>query len=425
MRIMSDYPNIRFTGFSDAWEQRKLGNLVSFSKGSGYSKGDLKEEGTPIILYGRLYTKYETIISEVDTFVDEKKGSVYSKGGEVIVPASGETAEDISIASVVEKSGVLLGGDLNVISPPDDLDSAFLAISISNGKPHYDMAKMAQGKSVVHLHNTDLAKIDLPYPSYEEQCRISGFFSDLDNLITLHQRKCDETKELKKYLLQNMFPKKGETVPKIRFSGFTDAWEQRKLDDVMECVTDYVAAGSFADIKNNVTYKSEPDYAQLVRTVDLKKEFANTDSVFVDKNAFEYLWRVNLNEECIVLPNIGANIGEVYYVTPSDLPYDNNVLGPNAILLKTKEDTYFQFTLLGTDDFQTQLFENVASSGQPKFNKTELKRTLLSVPSIEEQHRIGVFFKNIDTLITLHQRKCDELKEVKRFMLQNMFPAKG
>ena len=122
-------PKLRFPGFTGDWEQRKLGDMVSFSKGSGYSKGDLKEIGTPIILYGRLYTKYETVISEVDTFVDEKKGSVFSKGGEVIVPASGETAEDISIASVVEKSGVLIGGDLNIITPPDELDSAFLAIN--------------------------------------------------------------------------------------------------------------------------------------------------------------------------------------------------------------------------------------------------------------------------------------------------------
>ena len=182
-------PEIRFAGFTDAWEQRKLGEMVQFSKGSGYSKSDLKESGTPIILYGRLYTKYETVISDVDTFADEKAGSVYSRGGEVIVPASGETAEDISIASVVEKSGVLLGGDLNIITPPTDLDSAFLAISISNGKPHNDMAKMAQGKSVVHLHNTDLEKIDLPFPSHAEQVKISAYFKCIDTLITLHQRK--------------------------------------------------------------------------------------------------------------------------------------------------------------------------------------------------------------------------------------------
>ena len=166
-----------------------MGELVSFSKGSGYSKGDLKENGTPIILYGRLYTKYETVISEVDTFVDAKENSVYSKGGEVIVPGSGETAEDISIASVVKKSGVLLGGDLNIITPPKDIDAAFLAISISSGKSHNDMAKMAQGKSVVHLHNSDLAKIDFSYPSYQEQCKISRSFSQIDHLITLHQRE--------------------------------------------------------------------------------------------------------------------------------------------------------------------------------------------------------------------------------------------
>ena len=185
----SNVPEIRFRGFTDPWEQRKLGELVQFSKGAGYSKGDLKESGTPIILYGRLYTKYETVIADVDTFADAKNGSVYSRGGEVIVPASGETAEDISIASVVEKQGILLGGDLNIITPPADLDSAFLAISISNGKPHEDMSKMAQGKSVVHLHNTDLEKIDMTYPSHEEQTQISDLFRRIDNLITLHQRK--------------------------------------------------------------------------------------------------------------------------------------------------------------------------------------------------------------------------------------------
>ena len=191
----------------------------------------------------------------------------------------------------------------------------------------------------------------------------------------------------------------------------------------MSCVTDYVAAGSFADIKNNVTYLTEPDYAQLVRTVDLKKKFANTDYVFVDKNAFDYLWRVNLNEDCIVLPNIGANIGEVYYVEPSELPQENNVLGPNAILLKTEEEKYFVFTSLTTDDFQRQLFENVGSSGQPKFNKTELKNISLWLPSVEEQKKIGDTLRNLDHLITLHQR--DETKKLKKFMLQKMFPKNG
>lgn len=219
--------------------------------------------------------------------------------------------------------------------------------------------------------------------------------------------------------------KKERRVPKLRFPGFTDEWEQRKLNDVMNCVTDYVAAGSFADIRNNVIYYDKSSYAQLVRTVDLKKQFANSDFVYVDKNAFEYLWRVNLNEECIILPNIGANIGEVYYIKPSELPHDNNVLGPNAILLKTNEDNYFVYTSLMTENFQTQLFENVGSSGQPKFNKTELKMINMTLPSIREQERIGAYFSMLDNLITLHLRKCDETKALKKYMLQKMLPKNG
>ena len=147
-------PVLRFSGFTDAWEQRKLEMLASFSKGTGYSKNDILPSGTPIILYGRLYTKYETNISIVDTFAEAKAGSVYSRGGEVVVPASGETAEDISIAAVVESQGVILGGDLNIIAPSKDLNPTFLALTITYGNAHNDLSRFAQGKSVVHLHNS-------------------------------------------------------------------------------------------------------------------------------------------------------------------------------------------------------------------------------------------------------------------------------
>lgn len=198
-------PEIRFDGFTYDWEQRKLGDVAEFSKGNGYSKGDLIESGTPIILYGRLYTKYETIISEVDTYVEAKEGSVYSKGGEVIVPASGETAEDIARAATVDKSGILLGGDLNVVMPNKDINPAFLAISISNGNSQRELSKKAQGKSVVHIHNEEIRNLVIPFPNKVEQNKIVAYFANLDHLITLHQRKCDELKKMKKYMLQNMF----------------------------------------------------------------------------------------------------------------------------------------------------------------------------------------------------------------------------
>ena len=198
-------PEIRFAGFTDAWEQRKLDDVAEFSKGSGYSKGDLIEVGTPIILYGRLYTKYETSISDVDTYVEAKEGSVYSKGGEVIVPASGETAEDIARAATVDKSGILLGGDLNVVMPSKDINSAFMAISISNGNSQRELAKKAQGKSVVHIHNEEIRNLIVPFPNKVEQDKIVDYFTSLDHLITLHQHKCEQLQNMKKFMLQNMF----------------------------------------------------------------------------------------------------------------------------------------------------------------------------------------------------------------------------
>ncbi len=201
----SKVPEIRFKGFIDDWEQRKLGDIAEFSKGSGYSKGDLIESGTPIILYGRLYTKYETSISEVDTYVEAKDGSVYTKGGEVIVPASGETAEDIARAATVDKSGVILGGDINVVSPNEDINSAFLAISISHGNSQRELAKKAQGKSVVHIHNEEIKNLVVPFPAKVEQNKIVEYFSNFDNLITLHQRKIKKLQDAKKAFLTKMF----------------------------------------------------------------------------------------------------------------------------------------------------------------------------------------------------------------------------
>ena len=201
----SSYPEIRFKGFTDPWEQRKAIDIADYSKGNGYSKGDLTDSGTPIILYGRLYTKYQFAISEVDTFAVPRNGAVYSQGNEVIVPASGETAEDIARASAVEKSGVLLGGDLNILRPFDFINPLFLALAISNGEPQKELAKKAQGKSVVHIHNTDIQEVTIAYPSRTEQDRIVSVFCQLDHLITLHQRELEKLQSIKKALLEKMF----------------------------------------------------------------------------------------------------------------------------------------------------------------------------------------------------------------------------
>ena len=186
-------PEIRFEGFTDPWEQRKLGELCTFSKGHGYSKADIRDAGTPLILYGRLYTQYESRIEEVDTFTVEQDGSILSRGNEIIVPASGETAEDIAVASSVRRSGIILGGDLNVVTPTGKLDPDYTALAITYSKAHDDLAKRAQGKSVVHVHGNDIAEVEISYPSESEQKRISSVVLNLDSLITLHQREPPHT----------------------------------------------------------------------------------------------------------------------------------------------------------------------------------------------------------------------------------------
>ena len=274
------------------------------------------------------------------------------------------------------------------------------------------------GGTRTRLYYKNLCQYTTAFPPLKEQQKIANILSAQDKVIECYEKKIEQLKRMKKYYLQNMFPKRGETVPKIRFKGFTDPWKQRELGECMETVTDYVAAGSFADIADHVQYKNSPDFAQLIRTADLKHEFRNIDYVYVDKDAFDYLWRVNLNEECIVLPNIGANIGEVYYIEPLSLPFKSNVLGPNAILLKTKDSTKFMFTLLQADDFQNKLYISIASSGQPKFNKTELKSIKILMPRPDEQEQIGAYFSKLDHLIALHQRTLEEEKKKKKALQQ-------
>ena len=198
-------PEIRFKGFSGEWVEVTLGEYAIFTKGQGYSKSDLSESGTPIILYGRLYTKYQTVISQVDTFAIEKSKSLKSVGNEVIVPASGESSEDIARASAVCESGVILGGDLNIIYPNDEINPVFLALVISNGYPQKALASKAQGKSVVHIRNRDLAALLFTMPKEEEQTAIGNYFQKLDVLINPHQQQSIKLTNIKQACLSKMF----------------------------------------------------------------------------------------------------------------------------------------------------------------------------------------------------------------------------
>ena len=199
-------PRVRFKGFQGEWKEVKLSSIAIFSKGQGYSKSDLRENGHPIILYGRMYTKYQFAINEVDTFSNLKGAYVLSEGNEIIMPASGETPEDIACASAVLAKGIILGGDLNIVRfDLKKYSTPFLALTITYSKTHYDLSKCAQGKSVVHLHNEAISKTAVSIPSLPEQRAIASYFTALDAQITLHRERLEKLKQIKAACLEKMF----------------------------------------------------------------------------------------------------------------------------------------------------------------------------------------------------------------------------
>ena len=401
-------PALRFKGFTDPWEQRKLGEIAVFSKGVGYSKNDLCEEGTPIILYGRLYTKYETCIFDVNTFVKEKAGGVYSKGGEVIVPASGETAEDISIASVVVKPGILLGGDLNIVSPTAEYDSAFLALTISSGATHKYLSSLAQGKSVVHLHNADIQSVSAKFPTKREQEKIHLLFGKIDTLITLHQRKYEKLVNIKKSMLDKMFPKNGASVPEIRFKGFTDPWEQRKLGDAFE----------------RVVRKNTNNESRLPLTISAQDGLVDQITYFNNRVASRDVSNYYLVYNGEFAYNKSTSDGYPFGAVKRLDWYEKGVLSTLYIVFALKhpekDDSDFMTVFYDTDRWHRGVAERAAEGarnhGLLNISADDFFDIDTTMPEDKvEQEKIGRLLKKLDTLITLHQREhIKPILEVKR-----------
>lgn len=404
-------PEIRFEGFTDPWEQRKLGELCIISKGHGYSKADIRDAGIPLILYGRLYTQYESRIENVDTFAVEQEGSLLSKGNEVIVPASGETAEDIAVASSVRRSGIIFGGDLNVVTPVSKLDPDYIALAITYSKAHDDLAKRAQGKSVVHVHGNDIAEVEIPYPSESEQKRISTVVLSLDSLITLHQRKYDKLCTVKKSMLDKMFPKPGETEPEIRFEGFTDPWEQRKLNEYLETSREKNESCHFG--KDDVLSVSG-DYG-IVNQIEFQgRSYAGTSVAnygVVHKGDVVYTKSpLRINPYGIIKTNRGndgivSTLYAVYHPTEKTHPDFVQV--------------YFEQNAR-MNNYMAPLVSKGAKNDMKVSAENALKGAV-TFPGIKEQEVIASYFSQLDDLITLHQRKLELLRNIKKSLLDRMF----
>ena len=416
-------PQLRFAGFDDTWEQRKAVDIADYSKGNGYSKSDLTENGTPIILYGRLYTKYQFAIDEVDTFATPKDGSIYSQGKEVIIPASGETAEDIARASAVEKSGILLGGDLNILRPFNFINPLFLALTISNGEPQKELAKKAQGKSVVHIHNSDIQEVTVSFPTRAEQDRIVAVFRSLDNLITLHQRKYDKLTNVKKSMLEKMFPKNGSNVPEIRFKGFSDTWEQRKFDEVFDCT-----------IPNNTLSRAELNYESgSVRNIhygDILIKYGSVVDVQNDEIPFatgkssDDFKGALLQDGDIIIADTAEDETTGKACEIGNSQGLDVVSGLHTMVCRPRNKMALGYLgyYLNSDAYHHQLLPLMQGIKVLSLSRTNVQKTMVCYPkSKAEQQLIADCFRNLDNLITLHQRELEKLKNLKKACLEKMF----
>ena len=401
-------PKLRFPGFADPWEQRKALHLASYSKGKGYSKDDLTESGTPVILYGRLYTKYESVIEEVDTFVDASNDGIYSHGDEVIVPASGETAEDIARASAVAQPGVLLGGDLNILRPNKSITSLFMALSLSNGTAQKELSKRAQGKSVVHVHNSDIQDVTISYPTIDEQTQIGAFFRSLDSLITLHQRKLDHLKEMKKGLLQKMFPKNGESIPELRFPGFADPWEQRKLGEIAEIV-----GGGTPNTSVEEYWVGDIDWYTPAELGD--RRYVDSSLRKITQAGYDNSSARMLPANRTILFTSRAGIGNTAILCSSACTNQ----GFQSLVVGDSADVDFIYSL--SDDIKRKAEIKASGSTFLEISGKRLTEIEVLAPALVEQVQIGSFFRQLDSLIALHQRKLDHLKQMKKGLLQQMF----
>jgi len=389
-------PKIRFKGFTDDWEQRKLGDVFK-----EYSEKHHEELPALTIVQGG-----GTIFrEESDRSLQYDKSNL--SGYKMV------KKDDFIVHLRSFEGGLEKANSDGIISPAyhtmhgDNVDSRFYY-------PYFRSYDFINRKLVAHVYGIrdgrsididGMKSIEIPYTSYEEQKTIGDYLDSLDHLITLHQRKCDETKQLKKFMLQKMFPKNGEKNPKIRFEGFTDDWEQRKLGEVVGIydgvhqTPQYQDSGiMFLSVENITTLKSEK---------------------YISEEAFERDYKVYPEKGDILMTRIG-DVGTTNVVQTKE----KVAFYVSLALLKPKEiNSYFLSNAMKTSVFQKGLRERTLVTAIPqKINKDEIGRVNVFITNnAEEQKKIGDYFTALDHLITLHQRKCCELKKLKQYMANHMF----
>lgn len=385
--------------------------MALFSKGSGYSKSDICKEGTPVILYGRMYTKYQSVFDEIDTFVNPKDNSVVSKGGEVIIPGSGESSEDISLAAMVKNEGVILGGDLNILKFNQKVnDPAFMSMAITYSPTRAELSSYSQGKTVVHLRNSEIAKGTIRYPNISEQNTIVNYVLSLDTQISASTSRLASLKQMKAASLQAMFPQEGETVPKVRFKGFDGEWKTRSLNNYAKKRTEKNVNRIY-----NVTLTNSAEFGIIDQRQFFDHDISNSENIdgyFVVRDK-DFVYNPRISASAPVGPINQNKLGYPGVMSPLYLVFE--VKGINHDFL----EIYFHTAL-----WHKYMFDN-GNSGARFDRLTISDDDFMRMPipdiSLAEQQSIASFFTFLDRQIALHTQRLEKLKQIKAACLDKMF----
>lgn len=400
-------PKIRFKGYEEDWEQRKLPEFVTFFNGLTYTPDDVEETGTLVLRSSNV--KNGEIVDADNVYVNDK------------VVTSENVQEGDIIVVVRNGSRALIGKHAQIKAPmPNTVIGAFMSgirsehssfvnALLDTSAFENEIAKN-MGATINQITGYMFSKMEFMIPSGEEQQKIGEYFQSFDDLITLHQRKCEETKKLKKYMLQKMFPQNGKRVPEIRFAGFTDDWEQRKLGDISSLIT----KGTTPKDKSGT---GEVNFIKVENINDFSGDIVGMSKISLEEHQ-GYLKRSQLQEGDILF-SIAGTLGRVTSVNKEILPANTNQ-ALSIIRLKEGNLEYVKTCLKGNvvADF---IRRNPTIGAQPNLSLEQVSNLEIEIPSEAEQEKIGLYFSNLDHLITLHQRKYEELQKIKKFMLQNMF----
>ena len=405
--VKKKVPELRFKGFTDDWEERKLGDVTTWTKGQGLTKEDLNEErdGSEAVHYADLY-KFSPVMHNVIHWTNSDDGRIIPDNS-LLFPASDVTPVGLARTSTLRLSGVKAGGDVIIGQLDESINSSFMSYQINaNSKK---ILPLITGTTVKHVQAKSLATVSVSITNMAEQTAIAGIFERIDNLIALHQRKLDLLKEQKKGFLQKMFPKNGAKVPELRFAGFADDWEQRKL-------------GEFSDVRDGT--HASPKYVSQGHPMVTSKNLTHsgldmTDVSFLtDKDFNEINKRSKVSIGDILFGMIGT-IGNPVIVDRDDFAIKNVAL----IKEKTSNPITNKWLLqyLKSPSFN-RFIQKENAGGTQKFIALGLIRDMkLRVPEFDEQQKIGSFFKQLDNTIEHHQRKLDLLKDLKKGLSQQMF----